>query len=221
MQQTDAAVAQVPDLIMPERTSGYTKGHDTREMILRTALAILIDEGWHAMSMRRVAAACAIKLGNLTYHYPTREDLVRALLDAVTAAYEHEFDAFLRQEGLTPAQRLERYCTLVLDDIPALKTTRLFPELWALSNHDAFVHDRMHELYARARAPLNDIIADMRPDLARGICETLALFISFAMEGSTVFAGHGKPFTGQMGMIKQIALRGFADLVRDYRPAAC
>ena len=68
----------VSDLIVPERTAGYVKGRETRELILRTALNILIEHGWQAMSMRRIAADCGMKFGNLTYHYRTREDLVRA-----------------------------------------------------------------------------------------------------------------------------------------------
>jgi hypothetical protein len=54
----------VPDLVLPEREGGYSKGHETREMILRAALGLLIEEGYQAMSMRRVAAACGLKMGN-------------------------------------------------------------------------------------------------------------------------------------------------------------
>jgi AcrR family transcriptional regulator len=211
---------EVPDLIVPERTTGYVKGQETREAILRTALGILIEEGWRAMSMRRVAADCGMKFGNLTYHYRTREDLVRELLDAVISSYEREFDTIVHSAALSPEQRLQRYCRLVLDDIQSKKTTRLFPELWALSNHDAFVYDRMHELYARARAPLDEIVADMRPDLTAQDQQTLALFISFAMEGATIFVGFAKPFTARMGQIKHIAIGGFIDLVRNYRPGS-
>jgi AcrR family transcriptional regulator len=209
---------EVPDMIVPVRTTGYVKGQETREAILRTALAILIEEGWRAMSMRRVAADCGMKFGNLTYHYRTREDLVRELLDAVISSYEREFETIVHSTVLSPEQRLDRYCRLVLDDIQTKKTTRLFPELWALSNHDAFVHDRMHELYARARAPLDEIVAEMRPDLGAEDQQTLALVISFAMEGATIFAGFAKPFTARMGRIKHMTIGGFIDLVRHYRP---
>ncbi len=206
------------ELIVPERTTGYVKGRETRDLILRTALDILIEDGWHAMSMRRVASECGIKFGNLTYHYRTREDLVRELLDAVIAGYEREFDHIVYRADLTPEQRLDRYCQLVLDDIPSKQTTRFFPELWALANHDPFIHDRMHDLYARARAPLHDIIAAMRPDLPPETRETLALVISAAMEGTTIFAGHDKPFAARMGLIKHIAITGFVDMVRRYKP---
>lgn len=210
--------SDIPDLILPERIGGYGKGHDTRELILRTALAILLDEGWPAMSMRRVAMACGLKFGNLTYHFRTRDDLVRALLEAVISAYEREFAETVFEPGLTGEQRLERYCRVVLDDIPTRKTTHLFPELWARANHDAFVHDRMQDLYARARAPLDPIIAEMRPDLAVQDREMLALFISSAMEGSTMFAGYRKPYADRMETIRAMAISAFVALAKGWQP---
>ena len=215
--QSDNIPGLITDLIVPERDGGYSKGRETREMILLAALSILIDEGYRAMSMRRVAAACGMKFGNLTYHYRTREDLVRELLDAVIRSYEQEFDAIVHSPGHSPEQRLERYCLLVLNDITTRKTTRLFPELWALSNHDPFVYDRMHELYARARRPLLEVVAEMRPDLTEEDREMLTLFISYSMEGSTIFAGHDKPFTPQMGCLMEVSIEAFKALVRDFK----
>jgi AcrR family transcriptional regulator len=216
MNQSDVSQTQVTDLVAPERDRGYTKGRETRETILRTALSILMDEGYRAMSMRRVAAACGMKFGNLTYHYRTREDLVRELLEAVIRTYEMEFEAIAHEPDLAPEQRLERYCLLVLDDIASKKTTRLFPELWALSNHDPFVFERMHELYSRARLPLLKVIADMRPELPADEQETLALFISFSMEGATIFAGYEKPFASRMRCIKRISIQSFVAIVRNF-----
>lgn len=217
MNQDDNLSFVVPDLIVPERDGGYSKGHETREMILRAALSILIDEGYRAMSMRRVAAVCGMKFGNLTYHYRTREDLVRELLDGMISSYEVEFEAIVHQPDLSPDERLERYCRLVLDDITTKKTTRLFPELWALSNHDPFVYERMHELYSRARRPLHEIIAEMRPDLSPGDQDMLTLFISYSMEGSTIFAGYEKPFRPQMNQIKQVSIEAFRALVHNFK----
>ena len=117
----------VADLAFPPREGGYAKGHETRELILRAALGILVEEGYRAMSMRRVAAACDMKLGNLTYHFPTREDLVRELLDAVISSYEVEFEKIVHMPGIPPEERLAEICGLVLEDIRNRKTTRFFP----------------------------------------------------------------------------------------------
>lgn len=217
MNQRDNTPKFVTDLIIPEREGGYLKGQETRELILRTALSILIEEGYRAMSMRRVAAACDMKFGNLTYHYRTREELVRELFEAVIASYEVEFDAITHVPDLPPEERLQRVCLLILDDIRSKKTTRFFPELWALSNHDPFVFDRVQDLYVRARAPLLAIITEMRPDLTAEECEIVSLFISGSMEGMTIFAGHDKPFEPRMPEIERIAVLSFCNLVRTIR----
>lgn len=206
----------ITDLLMPEREGGYAKGAETRETILRTALSILIEEGYPAMSMRRVASACGIKFGNLTYHFRSREDLVRELFDAVIRSYEVEFVAIAQMPGAPPEDRLRRLCILILDDIRTKKTTHFFPEIWALANHDSFVFERVQDLYVRARAPILDIIQEMRTDLSTEDQEVLALFISGSMEGMTMFAGHEKPFEPRMKQIEAIAVESFIHLVRNY-----
>ena len=100
--------------------------------------------------MRRFAAASGVKLGNLTYYFSTKEDLVRELLNAVISSYEIEFDVIVHEEDTTAIHRLEEIFVLIVDDIGTKKTTRLFPELWALSNRDVFVPERVQELYAGA-----------------------------------------------------------------------
>jgi AcrR family transcriptional regulator len=206
-------VLLVPDLAFAEREGGYTKGHETRELILRAALGILINEGYQAMSMRRVATACGFKMGNLTYHFTSREDLVRELLNAVIKSYENAFEEIMHMPGLPPAERLSEICRLILEDIRSKKTTRLFPELWSLSNHDQFVLERVQELYERARKSITDIIAEMRPDLGESRRASLALFISAAMEGLTVFAGYEKPFENKMPELEEISIQAFLGII--------
>jgi AcrR family transcriptional regulator len=209
---------KIADLAFPEREGGYAKGHETREQILTAALTLLVEEGYKAMSMRRVAAACDMKLGNLTYHFPSREEMVKELLDAIIRAYEVEFETIVHFTDETPEERLAEVCGLVLEDIRTKKTTHVFPELWALSNHDAFVLERVQELYALARASILGIIAEMRPDLNEQDRADLALFISASMEGLTMFAGYGKPFEGRMEHMERIAIQSFIDLVRNFTP---
>lgn len=218
MKQQDNVPHYVTDMVFSEREGGYAKGNETRELILRTALSILIEEGYRAMSMRRVAAACDMKFGNLTYHYRSREDLVRELMEAVIRSYELEFVSIMHMPGVPAEERLRRVCMLVLDDIRSKKTTRFFPELWALSNHDPFVLERVQDLYVRARAPLLEIVTEMRPDLPESERELVALFISASMEGMTIFAGHEKPFEKRMPEIEHLAVLSFCNLVKMLKP---
>lgn len=208
----------VTDLAIEERTGGYARGREGHAQILRAALTLLVEEGYRAMSMRRVAAACDMKLGNLTYYFPTRESLVRELLDAVITSYEIEFDAIMHEEGVSAEYRLVELCVLILEDIGTKKTTRFFPELWALSNFDPFVQERLQDLYARARAPFVPIIAEINPALTAEQCEIAALFISASMEGTTIFAGHDKQFATAMPQLERLAARSFVMLVRSLKP---
>lgn len=218
MKDSKASKFSVPDLHIRGREGGYARGREGHETILRAALNLLVEYGYRAMSMRRVAAACGMKLGNLTYYFPTKEDLVRELLDAVITSYEIEFDAIIHEEGVSAEGRLTELCVLILEDIRTKKTTRVFPELWALSNHDPFVSERVQELYARARVVLNDIIAEANPALPEDERQMLALFISASMEGLTVFAGHDKPFQPQMPWLERIACKSFVLLVTTMKP---
>ncbi|OYX61680.1 MAG: TetR family transcriptional regulator [Novosphingobium sp. 32-60-15] len=218
MNQYDRVPKYVTDMIFPDREGGYTKGHETRELILRTALSILIEHGYKAMSMRRVAATCGMKFGNLTYHYRSREDLVRELMEAVISSYESEFETIMIMPGVPAEERLRRLCMLLLDDIRSKKTTRFFPELWALSNHDQFVLERVQDLYVRARAPILGIVREMRPDLSDSECEIVALFISASMEGMTIFAGYEKPFEKRMPELEYLAVLSFCNLVKTLKP---
>lgn len=207
----------VPDLKFVLREGGYARGQEGYELILRAALDLLIESGYQALSFRRIAEASGMKVGHVSYYFPTKEELARALFDAVINSYLAEFDRLMQQPDSTPEQRLEDLIVLILDDITTKKATHLFMELWALSNHDPFVFERVHELYGRARQPLDVIIAEMNPALSQTERETLALFISASMEGMTIFAGYKKPFGSRMPMLERIAIKSFVQLVRDMK----
>lgn len=208
----------VPELKVVPRAGGYARGQDGIEQILKAALTIVVDQGYRAVTMRAIAKACGMKLGNITYYFPTRDELVRALFDAVVSSYEASFEAISHEEGTSAEDRLESIIKLILEDITTKKTTGFFPELWALANHDTFVFERVHELYQRARVVLNELIAEINPALPVDERETLALFISASMEGTTIFAGYRKPWRHRMPWIEALACKAFIPLVKTLKP---
>lgn len=214
------AVPIVADFVVPEREGGYARGKAGHEQILRAAIDILIEEGFTGLTMRRIATRCGLKPGNLNYYFPTKEDLVRGLLDAIITSYEVEFQIIVSDTTASAAERLERLCNLVLEDILTKKTTRIFPELWARSNHDPFISDRMHELYVRARAPLEVMIAELNPNLTEQDRKDLSLFISASMESLTIFAGYQKPYADRMPVLERIAVESFVSLIANWQPGA-
>lgn len=209
---------EVPDLKIRPREGGYARGQEGFEQILRAALSLLVEQGSKALTLRRIAAECGLNVGNLNYYFKSKEELIRELLDAVISSYEESFDDIFHDPDASPKQRLERIVTLILTDITTKKTSRFFPELWAMANHDPFVQERMEELYSRARVVLNALIGEINPGLPSDERETLALFISASMEGMTMFAGFEKPWRQRMPWIIGIAQRSFVDLVQKMKP---
>jgi AcrR family transcriptional regulator len=203
------------EMIFPKWKGIHHKSREARERILRAALEVLVDEGYGAMSMRRIAAKCGMKFGNLTYHYRKREDLVKELLESVFRGYEAFNSAITDAPNMGPDERLEIICRYTFQEIATKKTTRLFPELWALSNHDRFVFQRMHKLYQRGMQPILNIVAELRPDLSENIRAALALFITVSMEGLMVFAGDKKPFQPWCTALERIAASTFSEMIRN------
>lgn len=53
----------------------------TQKKILAVAIELLRKNGYHSTSMNMISEACGISKGNLTYHYPTKEELFKACID--------------------------------------------------------------------------------------------------------------------------------------------
>lgn len=202
----------------PVRPGIYPRGAETVDLILKAALAVLIDEGAEAFTLRRIAARSGMKVGNLSYHFPKKEMLIQLLLDELMEFYEQLLDETARRPGLTPEEALTIMIELCIDDIGSKRTTHLFTELWALSNHNPFVADRVAAFYRVAHGQIAQAVAPLNPGLAPEEVEAVARFISAAMEGTTIFTGHGKPWAGQRNWMKAISTRALVALAKTITP---
>ncbi|WP_156254890.1 TetR/AcrR family transcriptional regulator [Sandarakinorhabdus oryzae] len=213
-----ASTGEIPQRTALLRPGVYGRGTETVDLILKAALDVLVDEGAAAFTLRRIAARCGMKVGNLSYHFARKEQLIQLLLDDLLDYYERLLDETVRQPGLAPEEQLRRIITLVLDDITSKRTTHVFTELWALANHNAAVADRVAAFYARAHRNIAAVIAPMNPALSPEQVDVVARFISAAMEGTTIFAGHGKPWEHQMPQLTALAVASLVQLARTIRP---
>ena len=202
----------------PARPGIYARGTETVDSIIEAALAVLIDEGAAAFTIRRIAARCGMKVGNVSYHFARKEALVQVLLDDLLASYGSLLDETVHQPDLTPEQRLRMVITLCLDDICTKRTTHLFTELWALANHNAFVADRVRTFYQNVQDIIGEFVTDLNPRLSPDEVHTVSLYISASMEGSTTFLGYGKPWAHKMPQFTAIAAKTLVDLAKNITP---
>lgn len=201
-------------LLAPSRPGIYARGSETVDAILKAALDVLIDEGAECFTIRRIAARCGMKVGNVSYHFPRKEMLIQVLLDDLVDSYGAQLEDVVRKPGLTAEERLKLVIILCLDDIGSKRTTHLFIELWALANHNAFVADRVRAFYERVHGVIGDYVAAINPGLSGDDVHTVALFISASMEGATPFLGHGKPWAHKMPAFTALAVQSLVTLAR-------
>jgi AcrR family transcriptional regulator len=111
--------------VKPERKSNE-EIVTTREAILNATEAILVEEGYTAVTSRRVAERAGFKSQLVHYHFGTMDDLL-------VAVYERSEKDFLRRhlQALSSSNPLRALWELSIHP----QRTRLAQELIALSNH--------------------------------------------------------------------------------------
>lgn len=192
----------------------YQTGRDRIAQILDVALTILVEHGYEAMTLREVARRCKVQIGAISHYYRSRSDLLQDVLNAVLADYAQRIRAIEKAADLDAEQKLERVIGLLLEDMQGKQTTRLFPHLWQLANHDPFVAKIVDSIYVLERLTLNRLIARINPTLGEEARDTLSVFVSSAIAGSTMFIGFEKPWGAQLPLYRAIACKGLVDMVK-------
>jgi len=62
----------------PSATALSAKGERTRERILDVALDLFRERGYEATTMRMIAKAAGVSLGNSYYYFPSKDHLVQS-----------------------------------------------------------------------------------------------------------------------------------------------
>jgi AcrR family transcriptional regulator len=95
-----------------ERTTATPRGEQTRERILETALALFRERGYEETTMRAVAEAAGVAVGNAYYYFKSKEHLIQEFYARSHAEHlarslpilEHERDLRKRLLGVMHAR---------------------------------------------------------------------------------------------------------------------
>jgi AcrR family transcriptional regulator len=130
------------------------RGKETRVRLLDAASRLIAEEGWGAVTTRKVAERAGLRPGLVHYHFSTVTDLlVEASLGEVRREVERSLAA-LRQE-IDPAAGVEQVLAMAEAYTPDDQLTVLFTEvLLAATRHE------------RLRAELAVLIREFRAALA-------------------------------------------------------
>jgi AcrR family transcriptional regulator len=154
--------------------------------ILDSAEDVLRLHGYAGFTTRRVAAAAGIAPGNLSYHYPSKLELLRAVIERLVTRYAERMQAFLQQAQLAPVEALVRW---LLDDATTEEAVWLFRELWAMALRDEVVRNAIDDLYDELMDRMATALEIAFPAADPKEIRDLVQFIALVSEGSTVVYG--------------------------------
>lgn len=205
-------------LVAPPRPGVYSRGSDTVDAILKAALQVLVEEGASAFTLRRIAAQCGMKVGNVSRHFPRKEMLVQVLLEELLTPTVGEARSSLTSRGIPAEEALALVIGGTLDETKTKKMTHLFTELWAMANHNQFVAERIEMVYQYMHDLTASYIAELNPALSPAEVSVVALFINTSIEGSTILAGYGRPWEAMMPQLKAFTVKSLVHLAKTITP---
>ena len=99
-QRERLAVQQAPDMPLKER-----QRQEREALILRAAMDLLINQGYHETSMEEIASRVGISKGAVYLHFPSKEDLIAALFERGARSLSKLVGDILSSSG-SPSEKL-------------------------------------------------------------------------------------------------------------------
>jgi len=183
-------------------------GRRRYEEILDTAISPLIEEGYGAFSMRKIADRMGIRVSLVQYYFPSRGELLRALFER---SLQRSIDRFA---ATADGRTLKAMTTFVLNHQLAPEESRLFWELWALSAHDDAAAEAKERFYRGYRHEIGKVIAPLRPDLPEDEIARRATIITVLLEGASVLRADGSHTKPELDRLDRSIVEAVNAIVR-------
>ena len=147
----------------PKEIAVRSKGQKTRQEILDKASEVLVTKGYDALVLREIATQVGIKLGNLQYYFPTREDLVTEVVEEYHSILNQEMEE-LYNSRQTPKTKLLTMVNFYVDRW-SMKEAFLYFLVIQLSAHNKKIRNAKIQIYQSFYERLENIILAVAPGL--------------------------------------------------------
>jgi AcrR family transcriptional regulator len=141
--------------IRPQRSGkGNRPKGEGASLIAAAALKAFAEKGYHGISIRELAQQAEVSLSTMYWFYPSKQDLLFALLEQSARTYTEIFSAALAGAGDDPVSRLDAF-------------VGAFVEYRARYRLESKLMDEVRSLEAPLRDRIGQYNADSRDDLSR------------------------------------------------------
>lgn len=138
------------------------KGQRTVKKILNSAHEIFIRDGHAGLSLRSVADHAGIALGNLTYHFPTKDILLQDMLRRWSADHLKGFFLQIQHQRGSPFELLLNAVALYVRH--EQHHSRFFCQFWAYAS-DGKAKALTRVLYQPVEQLFSDLIGSANPKM--------------------------------------------------------
>lgn len=172
-------------------TAVQRKGRERVEQILDAATEFLIEEGHGQFTMSQLAKRLNIRISNLQYYFPSREQLIQKLLQRFLDVSLDEMSAF-STANTPPRKRLLASVDYILKDQEQESSCKIFWELWALSVRDEKIGEAMASFYENYCNIVYDMLFALNPQVPSRKLRRISVLVVSMIEGLSLMRGFGK-----------------------------
>ena len=183
----------------------FTKSDSVRQRLLNAALSLMHEQGFHALTQARVAATAGVRQSHLTYYFPTRNDLLKAVVQEGKNVMTASMAASCIQGQLLD---LETFKEMLIQHLSTSKAPRLMLALTAACDEDISLRQWMLEFQSDIHAHFTEVLT------AHGLLPTeeeLMLFHCTAIGASTLGLQQG----GASSQVAWLIRKAFERLIAD------
>ena len=132
-----------------------SKPDSVKQRLLNAALALIHEQGFHALTQAHVAATAGVRQSHLTYYFPTRNDLLKAVVqESKKTMLASTVTACIQEKNLN----LDDFKEILIQHLSDSKIPRLMLALTAACDEDISLREWMHEFQIDSRTRLTEIL---------------------------------------------------------------
>ncbi|MFK7915357.1 MAG: TetR/AcrR family transcriptional regulator [Pseudomonadales bacterium] len=185
------AAQAVAQLVSGARQFDHSDGFpvdsaDRAAEFLRHANQVLLAEGYGDFSVRKVAKAAEVGVGHLQHYFPTKQALLEAMIDALSATLWQHYAAHIAPVK-NPLDRLLACAVFVLDEGKRYDRARLLREYTVMAQHEPKVAMTLAAYFSRSRTTVTELLQELHTELSPALAAARAAEIVSLLSSAFLF----------------------------------
>ncbi len=182
------------------------KGGERIASILEDAKNIVVEEGFSALSFRAVAKRAGMTVGNVTYYFASKDQLMEQLAEYIFDRWEKRFRRSIPLDADDKMAIFLYAIRYMIEENKRPRSRTLLLEMWAMANQSGAIAKMMDIFYSRMREQIEAMIFDLNPNLPKNVCQLRAALIAAQIEGLMVITGSKRLTRGELKGIDDVAV---------------